>query len=102
MRVALMHDHFSAKKIEDVKQQMAVIGSPVIKAVYLECYDIYAALEGCHRLRVAHELGIDVIIDEVAYSDLMLSDIGCLDEFGEDYTISEICDDAYRNIILDF
>jgi hypothetical protein len=69
MKVALVHDHYDAAHLEAVKAEMATMGAPVIKAVYMECYDLYAALEGCHRIRAAKELGLVPIIDEVEYSD---------------------------------
>ena len=101
MKVALVHDHYDQDHLEAVKSEMITIGAPVIKAVWMECYGIYAALEGCHRIRAAKELGLEPIIDEVEYSDDMASTVSGYDGDG-DYPISAICDDACRSVIIDF
>lgn len=94
MKIALVHDHFNIDHLEDVKTEMLKLGAPIIKAVWMECYDMYSALEGCHRIRAAKELGIEPIIEEVEYSDDIALDT--------EYTISEICDDSYRSTIIEF
>lgn len=58
MKVALMHDHYNADHLEQVKQEMLVLGPPEIKVLDLGFDDLYQAVEGCHRLRAAEELGI--------------------------------------------
>lgn len=45
-----------AKKLETVKTEMATLGAPTIRVV--DCGDHYMALEGCHRIAAAHDLGI--------------------------------------------
>ena len=100
MQIALVHNHFNQDHLEAVKQEMQEIGAPVIRAVWMECYGVWAALEGCHRIRAAKELGIEPIIEEIEYSDDPISSIGC--EADEDYAISDICDGAYRAIIISF
>jgi len=54
-------------------------------------------LEGCHRIRAAKELGLDVIIDEVEYSEDHIE----LNEFGDTASISEICDGAAHAEIIE-
>jgi len=93
MKVALVHDHYDEKHLEEVKAEMLTFGAPVIKAVWMECYDMYAALEGCHRIRAAKELGLEPIIEEVEYSD-DLTDDGC--------SISEIADVAHKSTVIEF
>ena len=97
MKIALLHKHFDAEKLESVKSEMSVLGAPTIKAVWLEHLDLFAALEGCHRIRAAKELGLDVIIDEVEYSEDTIK----LNEFGDIALISEICDGAAHAKIME-
>ena len=94
MRVALVHDHYDADHLDDVKAQMMTLGTPTIKAVWMECYGHWAALEGCHRLRAAAELGLVPEIDAVEYTD----DPSPVDN----YTIAQLCDDSYAATIIEF
>lgn len=101
MKIALVHDHYSEEHLEEVIEQMKVLGAPEIHAVWMECYGHYAALEGCHRIRAAKELGLTPEIEIVDYSDEMASTILGYDG-DEDYPISEICDDSYKSVIVEF
>ncbi|MBA4274080.1 MAG: hypothetical protein C0436_00340 [Alphaproteobacteria bacterium] len=96
MNIALVHDHFDVEHLAEVKAEMTVLGAPVIKAVWMECYNLYAALEGCHRIRAAKELGLVPIIDEVEYSDELFYGDDC------EYAISEIADSANKSTIIEF
>lgn len=101
MQVALIHKHFDEDHLREVKAKMEVLGAPTIKAVWMECWGIWAALEGCHRLRAAHALGLAPKIEEVEYSDDLQSSAGIND--GDDaYTIAEIADAACSAKILTF
>ena len=64
------------------------------------CEDV-TALEGCHRIRAAKELGLIPEIVEVEYSDKMCSTISGYDG-DADYMVSEICDDSHRSTIVEF
>lgn len=101
MRIALVNDHYDAARLEAVKVEMLTLGAPVIHAVWMGCYDMYAALEGCHRIRAAKALGLEPTIEEVDYSDDMASTVGGYDG-EEDYPISDICDDAYKATVIEF
>jgi hypothetical protein len=101
MKIALVHNHYRPDHLETVKAEMVIRGAPVIHAVWMECYSLYAALEGCHRLRAARELGLTPEIIEVQYSDDMASTVIGYDG-GEDYPIGELCDDSYRRVIINF
>lgn len=102
MKIALVHTHFDAAHLERVKAEMLNLGAPVIKAVWMECYGVWAALEGCHRIRAALALGLTPEIEEIEYSDeITLAELGC-DDSGEDYTVAAIADDAHAAIILEF
>ena len=99
MYIALVHKHYDESHLEEVKQLMLSLGTPDIHAVWMDCYNHWVALEGCHRLRAAHSLGLIPNIIEVEYSDNMrytvLGDTG-----EEDYTISELCDNSYCSTVL--
>lgn len=101
MNIALVHAHYSEEHLEEVKSEMATLGAPKIHAVWIECYNLYAALEGCHRIRAAKELGLTPEIIEVEYSDEMCSTVLGYDG-EEDYAISEICDNSYKAEIFTF
>jgi uncharacterized ParB-like nuclease family protein len=96
MRIALVHNHYDAVHLAEVKAEMVQLGAPTIKAVWMECYGHYAALEGCHRIRAAKDLGLEPIIDEVEYSD----DI--VDGMDGDWTVANIADDSYKSEIIEF
>jgi hypothetical protein len=44
------------KKVEAVKTEMRKLGAPKIRVV--DCNEYYMAIEGCHRLMAAADLGI--------------------------------------------
>lgn len=46
-----------ADKLETVKIEMGTLGAPMIRVV--NCGDYLMALEGCHRIAAAYDLGID-------------------------------------------
>ena len=96
MQIALVHEHFDQAHLEKVKAEMLVLGAPVIRAVWMEVYGVWAALEGCHRIRSAAELGLVPVIEEVEYSDETVT-------LGDDeWMISLICDQACRAHIVEF
>lgn len=103
MNIILLHNHYDADHLEAVKAEMVERGAPTIRAVWMEAYGAWVALEGCHRLRAAAELGLTPVIEEVEYSEeVTLSDIGALDEYADDYTIAQICDDAWSGEQISF
>lgn len=102
MQIALIHKHFDAAHLEAVKAEMAALGAPTIKAVWMECWGVWAALEGCHRIRAAHALGLTPEIEEVEYSeDVTQADLGIADS-DDCYTIAEIADAAHSAVIVTF
>ena len=100
MQIALLHKHLSPAHLELVKAEMVKLGPPTIKAVWMECYDLWAALEGCHRIRAAAELGLPVEIDEVEYSDKTLAELGC-DCEDETVTVADVADSANNSKIIE-
>jgi hypothetical protein len=101
MRIALVHDHYDEEHLEQVVSEMRELGAPRVHAVWMECYNAYQALEGCHRIRAAHALGFVPEIVDVEYSDAMASSVLGYDG-DSDYMISEICDDLPQNPMMEF
>ena len=101
MTIALVHDHYDDEHLAEVIEEMRTLGAPKIHAVWMECYDGYQALEGCHRIRAAHALGLTPEIVEVEYSDDMASSIPGYDG-DEDYPISDLCDDYPAHERIEF
>lgn len=102
MKIILPHDHYDVEHLETVKAEMQDLGAPTIKAVWMECYGAWVALEGCHRIRAAAELGLMPEIDEIEWSDTIKTDDVVPGSFADTWTIEQICDDAHRNTIMDF
>jgi len=94
MTIALVHKHFDEKHLAEVKSEMVERGAPVIKAVWMEVYGCFAAMEGCHRIRAAKDLGLTPVIEEIEYSDEP-SDV-------EGFLVSEICDAARKSVMIEF
>ena len=101
MRIALVHNHFDSEKLQRVIEEMKVLGAPEIHAVWHPAYDHWVALEGCHRIRAAKELGLTPEIIEVEYGEEMASTVTGYDG-DEDYPICEICDDSHNAVIIEF
>lgn len=107
MRVTLLHDHFNAAHLAEVVEEMRSLGAPIIKAIWDEGNGCWIALEGCHRLRAAAELGLMPEIDAVEYGDgsAMWSSVVDLDDgLGErdDRTLEEIVDGAWSRKDMSF
>lgn len=96
MKIALVHKHYDEKHLEEVKQEMTILGAPKIKAVWMEVYGVYAAIEGCHRIRAAKALGLVPELEIVEYSDNLV------DGMDGEWTVSQIADDAYKADIIEF
>lgn len=90
-------------RLAAVKAEMISLGAPQIRAVWMDNYGHWAALEGSHRIVAASQLGLIPIIQEVEYSDdLSLEDIGC-DWHGDDLSIAQIADESYwMGVIVEF
>jgi len=66
MTIALVHRHYTEKHLEEVMSEMEVLGEPTIKAIWSELYGMWLAVEGCHRIRAAKELSLNVEIDDIS------------------------------------
>ena len=94
MQIALVHNHYSPEHLETVVSEMRELGAPVIKAVWMECWGVWAALEGCHRIRAAAQLGLTPEIEEIEYDSDYVTDDG--------YSAEEIADEANTKTIIRF
>lgn len=82
--------------LAEVITEMAELGTPTIKAVWMEVYNHWVALEGSHRLAAAQALGLEPEIEEVEYDEeVTLADLGC-DDSGDGCTVADICDSAWE------
>ena len=97
MKVALLHRHYNEGHLASVTEEMRTLGVPTIKAVWMETWQMWVAMEACHRLRAAHALGLVPVIEEMDYSDEMI----VMDD-GDQVVVSAICDDAYNAQMLTF
>jgi hypothetical protein len=101
MKIILAHNHYDRDHLAAVAEEMKTLGAPVIKAVWLEAYGAWMALEGCHRIRAAHDAALAPEIDEVEYdADLNPQDLGL--DYEDPTTIEQMCDTAHRREILEF
>jgi hypothetical protein len=75
MTVVLLHSHYDSEHLADVTRQMRELGAPSIRGIHDIINGMFIALEGCHRVRAAKDLGlapelVDVgIYDEDGYID---------------------------------
>jgi hypothetical protein len=106
MRIILAHDHYDGEHLVEVAAQMSELGAPTIRAIWVEAWDAWVALEGCHRIRAASGLGIIPIIkpldyDEVADWDLSDVRLG-LDMDNPGSTVGWLVDGAYHRATINF
>ena len=106
MEIALIHDHYSEEHLAEVRGAMATLGAPTIRAIWMDGYDMWAALEGCHRIRAAEQLGLVPVIEPIDYDDVC--DMDCTDpELGLDLdnpgtTVADLVDDCHRRKTITF
>ena len=91
--------------LEKVMTAMQTLGAPTVKAAWDECYGMWVALEGSHRIVAAQRLGLMPIIDEIPAEDeedreLEIASLGLDNDFGG--TLGEFIDRAYQNPIVSF
>lgn len=101
MKVALVSTVHEEEKLVKVIEEMKTLGAPIVHAVWMECYQMYAAINGTHRLLAAKALGLVPEIEEVEYSEEMASTVDGYDG-EEDYQISELCDTCIERQIVEY
>ena len=103
MDIILYHKHYNQEHLNAVKAQMKTLGAPTIKAIWSEIYGAWMAVEGCHRLRAAAELGLTPEIEDVSEEDVIVMQID-----GEDVEVNvaelteELENDAPKSHIIRF
>ncbi|HYX39353.1 MAG TPA: hypothetical protein VE954_40140 [Oligoflexus sp.] len=102
LKIALLHERVNVNQLEMIKKEMAVLGRPVIRAVWTDTYGMWLALEGTHRLRAAYEMSLLPLVYEVAYQpDVTLSSLG-LDCESDTTTLEDVLNSCYRATVLHF
>jgi hypothetical protein len=66
MTFALVHKEFDEDHLEEVKEIMKRKGAPVIRCIWSEVYGLWLAIEGCHRIRAAKELGLIPVVKDIS------------------------------------
>lgn len=105
MLIALYHNDYDKEHLKKIIEKMKILGSPKIKAIWIEAYECWAALEGCHRIRAAKKLGLTPEIIEIKYDAKKTTiDIGMSPEdFGGDVmTMEELIKDTHKAEFLEF
>lgn len=102
MNIILPHDHFDADHLAEVIKEMQSLGAPTIKAVRMEAYGAWVALEGSHRIRAAYELGLEPRIEEIEWSDTVTTDEVVPGSYDDTWTIEQVCDDASARKMIQF
>ena len=100
MTIILVHNDYDEQHLIEVKDKMQTLGATKIHAVWEDCYCTWQALEGCHRIRAAKELGLTPIIIPVEWSETR--QVAEFVDFDNDSTIEELCDRCYNCVQIDF
>jgi len=79
--------------LKAVKAEMLTLGAPAIRAIGNG--EIYWAIEGSHRLVAAYELGLEPEIEEVEYSNEMITIQW--DGAAEEFVASELAGMLFNN-----
>lgn len=101
--IALYHKQYDPKHLEEVKSEMLKLGAPEIRAIWSEVYGVWMAVEGCHRLRAAHELGLTPVIINVTSEETIT-----IQNDEQDVTVNtldetiELTDNITKTQLLDF
>ncbi len=67
--IVLPHKHYDDRHLEMVTAKMRRLGAPIIRCIWNEQQGVWMAIEGSHRLRAAHNLGLTPIIKDVSRQD---------------------------------
>lgn len=102
MTIALFHPQHDVNKLEQVKSEMQTLGAPVIKGFWSENYGMWLAVEGCHRIRAAKELGIMPIMEQIESETVIIQNDGEDQEMNCNELEQELNDIAYRQTLIDF
>lgn len=102
--IVLYHDHYNKDHLEQVKREMLELGAPIINCFYDNTNGLWFAVEGCHRLRAAYEMGITPIISDISDDETLTYEVD-----GDEVTVEldqdffdEWYDRNHGNVTLDF
>ena len=98
--VRVLHDYYDPEHLDDVREEMRRLGTPVIRACWDASTGVWQALEGNHRLRAAQELGLVPVIVEVAPDVVLGEDYDCARCRGK--TAAAIVEETRGNELLTF
>ena len=103
MEIALYHKHYTEQHLAEVKTEMTKRGAPVIRAIWSECYGMWLAIEGCHRIRAAQELGLKPVIKDISKQKSAAVQIdGEMVKIEMDALSSDLEDGAWKATIITF
>jgi hypothetical protein len=104
MRITLVHNHFDQAHLDKVIEEMKTLGAPIIRAFYDEFNDEYVALEGCHRIRAAKELGLIPEVEVLDFSELEEMVLSQATDFDldMDITFGELYESAWKRLSIKF
>ena len=96
--VILLHANYDEEHLKEVVSEMQTMGTPVIRGFYCECFGAFLALEGCHRIRAAKQLGLVPVFEEVEFEDVteVVNDV-CEGILEDDDTFETIIDRAVNS-----
>ena len=96
VEVILPHADYDESHLESVMAKMRTLGAPEIRGVWSEAWGIWVALEGSHRLRAAHALGLTPKMIEVDYDDdTTTEDLGL--DYQDNLLVADIVKEAWKD-----
>ena len=103
MEITLYHKHYNEQHLDKVKSEMQALGTPTIRCIWSETYNMWMAVEGCHRLRAAKTLGLTPIIQDITNDEAAIIQIDEIDtEVGVADLAAELTDDVWQAEIIRF
>lgn len=103
MTIALLHKHYSEEHLAEVMEQMKELGAPTVRAIWSDLYGLWLAVEGCHRIRAAVELGEEVeIVDVSGEESIEIQEDGEMVSCKVEELLEELNDNAPYTEIIDF
>ena len=103
MEIALYHSHSNEQHLKSVESKMKKSGTPTIKAIWSDCYGMWLAVEGCHRIRAAKNLGLTPEINDISGQETVIIQI---DDDDQEVNVidlaEELTDSAWQTTIIDF
>ena len=103
MNIVLTHRHYNNEHLSEVIEEMKSIGAPTIRAFWSELYGSYLAVEGCHRVRAAAELGIAPIVTTVEPTGEITIEVDGADETVDaEELFSQLQNGAAMSVDFDF